>query len=208
MSDRPWQSKYRVMYGEFDPTWLSTFEVFGNTPQPLLQSMMIEDLKGMTAVQRENIKHLNDSNFYKHLLTSVEQEGFRNPVMILDSPQKGYRKWIPYGRSRFWCAIILGIKIPAFVCDRRGFNPRYDSWEEITSVEQALEKFIDLPQMLEFNKTQFQFWGCTHTELDTEYQEQIRQKMKLKQQNEQRCRDGFADRYEGFCHVPEMREVL
>lgn len=148
----PWASKYRVYYGQFDPRWIKA-NVFWPVLPPTLE---------------------NCNAFYTQLLESVRSRGFENPILVTDRPPVCI-KWVPYGRSRFWCAQQLGIKVPAFVCAFSAVRRDewwYDGWEEIVSVDQALEKFTDKPYYLEFGFNDFRFGGCAQTHLNAGEREQ------------------------------------
>ena len=105
--------------------------------------------------------------FYTRLEESVLKEGFRNPVMVYEKPDE---RTFPYGGSRVYMAHKLQIPVPAIVSDWTG---GFKDWELITTVNQALSKFKDLPTVLEFHPTHgCQFWGCKQVHLapkDEEY---------------------------------------
>jgi len=99
--------------------------------------------------------------FYTRLEESILREGFRNPVMVYE---KHDERTFPYGGSRVYMAHKLQIPVPAIVSDWTG---EFDDWELITTVNQALSKFKDLPTVLEFHPVQgCQFWGCEQVQLD------------------------------------------
>jgi hypothetical protein len=108
-------------------------------------------------------------SYYSRMLASVEREGFRNPIVYLDRADCTTGcSMVTYGGTRAWAAIELKMDVPAFVVDYPEWNSLYDDWEDITRVRQALVKFQDLPNQLEFRPDSFDFWGCSQTHCDDE----------------------------------------
>lgn len=100
--------------------------------------------------------------FYTKLMASIKEEGIRNPVLWMEPPEY---KQVPYGGSRAFCAEQLGLDLPVIVCDLLR-KPEFDDWEDITCIQDVLDKFQDPPSCIEFTKDDFQFWGCDQTHLD------------------------------------------
>ena len=141
-----WEGEYRVRYGMLSYT---VFPADFKIHPPLFK-----------------VKEEKEA-YYSRMLASVESEGFRNPIMYLDrSDCTTGCSMVSYGGTRAWAAIALKIDIPAFVVDYPEWNPTYDGWEDITTVRQALAKFKDLPQQLEFTPDCFAFWGCSQVHCD------------------------------------------
>ena len=111
-------------------------------------------------------------NFLERLENSVREEGFRNPIHVCDGqPNMANRKPkdVPYGGSRVYVAMELEIPVPALICDLRPFNPKYDGFEEITSLAHCLSKFKDWPSCIEMRPEYFEYWGCAQTQLSDEH---------------------------------------
>lgn len=107
-------------------------------------------------------------DFYTKLQASVLDEGFRNPIMIY---VRGGSNSVPYGGSRLHMAHKLSLVIPALISDWTG---EFEHWELITTIDQALDKFLDLPACMEFHPTLgCNFWGCTQMQLSTKDTEQM-----------------------------------
>lgn len=106
-------------------------------------------------------------SYYSRMLASVEREGFRNPIVYLDRADCTTGcSMVSYGGTRAWAAIELKMDVPAFAVDYPPFNSAYDTWEDITTVRQALAKFKDWPNQLEFRPDSFDFWGCSQVHCD------------------------------------------
>ena len=110
--------------------------------------------------------------YYSRMLESVALEGFRNPIVYLDRADCTTGcSMVSYGGTRAWAAIQLKMDIPSFVVDFPVWNPLYDDWEDVTTVRQALTKFKDTPNQLEFRPDCFDFWGCSQVHCDDENRE-------------------------------------
>lgn len=106
-------------------------------------------------------KNERDFHFYTKLEESILKEGFRNPVMVYEKPGE---RTFPYGGTRVWIAQKLDIPVPAIISDWTGI---FKDWELITTINQALSKFKDLPTVMEFHPQMgCQFWGCEQVQLE------------------------------------------
>jgi len=123
----------------------------------LLPQQIPHDFVMADWVHKKNEKQFQ---FYTRLEESVKREGFRNPVQVYEKPGE---RTFPYGGSRVYIAHRLQIPVPAIITDWVG---TFEHWELVTSLEQALLKFKDLPSVLEFHPTLgCQFWGCKQVQL-------------------------------------------
>lgn len=142
----PGEGVYEIRYGLLQP---------GDIPESFKRADWLNKL------------HEQQFQHYTRLEESVRREGFRNPVMCYE---KHDGRTFPYGASRVYTAVKLGIAVPAFISDWVG---TFKHFELITTVDQALTKFVDKPSVLEFHP-QFgcQFWGCAHVHLSPEHLKQ------------------------------------
>lgn len=140
----PGSGPYEVRYGLLEP---------GDIPA----SFYLADW-----VHKKNEKQYQ---FYTRLEESVKREGFRNPVMCYEKPGE---RTFPYGGSRVYMAHKLQVPVPAIISDWTG---AFKHFELITTLDQALAKFLDPPTVLEFHPTHgCQFWGCAQVQLAPEHE--------------------------------------
>lgn len=148
-----WGGTYRVAYG-------------------VLQASEIPNTGPFDPINLKTLRTERKYGFNTALIESVRREGFRNPILWMD-PAKRYpnqgatprlARQCPYGGSRCLVARHLGLPLPTIVCDHN-WNPRYDDWRQLESIDDVLACFRDPPSFVRFTADIFEFWGCDQVHL-------------------------------------------
>lgn len=161
--------KYKVRFGIFkNPMLIFNFRgpMEGMHPYPPPNSVEeeLELFKQSDTVMRE--QNRRSRNFYTRLFSSIEEEGFRNPIVVHCgwAPEK-VRKFMPKrhfirkdtqlacfqsGCKRLWYAQRESMEIPCLIND---FNNAFPHLDEITTVEEIEGLFEDKPKSIRFHKS-------------------------------------------------------
>lgn len=113
--------------------------------------------------QDEKDKLEKTLGFYSKLKTSIKQEGFRNPLLIVALREEDIR--IRYGGSRLSVAQELDISVPCIITD---FKNVFPDAEVLFTLQDIRAKFLDQPKKVFFQPQGLWISGCEHYHLKPE----------------------------------------